>query len=93
MDANRERCVKAGTVMYGVLARYTNSEVWTIVKSVSEDGQSESMCEVTCELQQKNVGRMFRVQRDVNVSEACEGCRPSAIGDHAMGGEVEGDVV
>ena len=26
VDANRERCVKAGKEMYGVLARYTNSE-------------------------------------------------------------------
>ena len=36
VDANRERCVKAGKEMYGVLARYTNSEALTIVKSVSE---------------------------------------------------------
>ena len=36
VDANRERCVKAGNEMYGVLARYTNSEALTIVKSVSE---------------------------------------------------------
>ena len=35
VDANRERCVKAGKEMYGVLARYTNSEALTIVKSVS----------------------------------------------------------
>ena len=45
--------MKAGKEMYGVLARYTNSEALTIVKSVS-DGRSESMGEVTCELQQKN---------------------------------------
>ena len=36
VDANRERCVKAGEEMYGVLARYTNSEALTVVKSVSE---------------------------------------------------------
>ena len=36
MDANRERCVKAGKEMHGVLARYTNSEALTIVKSVSD---------------------------------------------------------
>ena len=36
VDANRERCVRAGKEMYGVLARYTNSEELTIVKSVSE---------------------------------------------------------
>ena len=36
VDANREKCVKAGKEMYGVLARYTNSEALTIVKSVSE---------------------------------------------------------
>ena len=55
MDANRERCVKAGKEMYGLLARYTHSEALTIVKSAFGDGRSESMGEVTCERQQKNV--------------------------------------
>ena len=55
------------------------------------DGQSESMGDVTCELQQKNVRTNVPSATRVHVSEACEGCRPSAIGDHAMGGEVEGD--
>ena len=36
VDANREKCAMAGKEMYGVLARYTNSEALTIVKSVSE---------------------------------------------------------
>ena len=35
VDANRERCVKAGKEMYGVLAKYTKSEALTIVKSVT----------------------------------------------------------
>ena len=43
-----------------------------------EAGRSESMRKVTCEVQRKNVG--------TNVQSAT----PSAIGDHAMGGEVEG---
>ena len=55
VDANRERWVKAGKEMYGVLARYTNSEALTIVKSVSEMDGVVSMGEVTCEPQQKNV--------------------------------------
>ena len=50
MDANRERCVKADKEMYGVLARYKNSEALTIVKRRIGDGRSESMGEVTCEL-------------------------------------------
>ena len=57
------------------------------------DGRSESMGEVTCELQQKNVGTNVQSATRVHVSEACEGCRPSAIGDLAMRGEVEGDDV
>ena len=36
VDANRERCAKAGEEMYGVLPRYTNSEALTIAKSVLE---------------------------------------------------------
>ena len=55
------------------------------------DGRSESMGEVTCELQQKNVGT--NVQSATRVHVACEGCRPSAIGNHAMGGEMQGDDV
>ena len=57
------------------------------------DARGESTGEVTCELRQKNVRTNVQSATRVHVSEACEGCRPSAIGDHAMGGEVEGDVV
>ena len=51
------------------------------------------MGEITFEHQQKNVGTNVQSATRVHVPEACEGCRPSAIGDHAMGGEVEGDDV
>ena len=51
------------------------------------------MGEVKCELQQKNVGNNVQSATRVHVSEACEGCRPCAIGNHAMGGEVGGDDV
>ena len=47
--------------------------------------------EVTCELLQKNVGTNVQSATRVHEPEACEGCLPSAIGDRAMGGEVEGD--
>ena len=57
------------------------------------DGRSESVGEVTCELPQKNVRTNVQSATRVHVSEACEGCWPSAIGDHAMGGELEGDDV
>ena len=57
------------------------------------DGRSENMGEVTCELQQKNVGTNFQSATLVHISEACEGCWPSAIGDYALGGVVEGDDV
>ena len=57
------------------------------------DGRSESMGEVACELQQKDVGTNVQSATRVHVSEACEGCWPSAIGNHAIGGEVEGDDV
>ena len=58
-----------------------------------EAGRSESMREVTCELQQKNVGTNVQSATRVHLSETCEGRWPSAIGDHAMEGEVEGDDV
>ena len=94
VDANREKCVKAGKEMYGVLARYANTEALTIGEERIGDGRSESMGEVTCELQQqKNVGNNVQSATRVHVSEACEGCRPYAIGNHAMGGEVGGDDV
>ena len=93
VDANRERCVKAGKELYGVLARYTNSEAFDDREERIGDGRSKSMGEVTCELQQKNVGANVQSATRVHVSEACEGCWSSAIGNHAMGGEVEGDDV
>ena len=93
MDANREKCVKAGKEMHGVLARYTNSEVFDDREERIGDGRSESTGEVTCELQHKNVGKNVQSATRVHVSEACEGCWSSAIGNHAMGGEVEGDDV
>ena len=57
------------------------------------DGRRESMGDVACEIQQKSVGANVQSATQVHVVEACEGCRPSAIGNHAMGGEVEGDDV
>ena len=84
--------MKAGKEMYDVLARYTNSDAFDREERI-RDGRSESMDEVTWELQQKNVGTNVQTAMRVHVSEACEGCRPSAIGNHAMGGEVEGDDV
>ena len=94
MDANLKRCVKVGKEMYGVLARYTNSEALTIVKSVSELDGVRAWARLHANyIQQKNVRTNVQSATRVHVSEACEGCRPSAIGDHAMGGEVEGDDV
>ena len=91
VDANREKCVKAGKEMHGVLARYTNSEALTIVKSVSEMDGVRARAKLHANYSRRTLARMFRVQ--VHVSEACGGCRPSAIGNHAMEGEVEGDDV
>ena len=64
MDANRERCVKAGTEMYGLLARYTNSEALTIVKSVSEMDGVRAWARLHTNYSRRTLGRMFRVQRE-----------------------------
>ena len=64
MDANRERCVKAGKEMYGVLARYTNSEALTIVKSVSEMDGVRAWARLHANCSRRTLGRMFRVQRE-----------------------------
>ena len=56
-------------------------------------GRSESVGEVTCKLQEKNVVTNVQSATRVHVSEACEGRRPSASGNHAMGRGVEGDDV
>ena len=80
-----------GKEMYGVLARYTNSEALTIVKSVSEMDGVRAWARLRANY--KNVGTNVQSATRVHVSRACEGCRPSAIGDHAMGGEVGGDDV
>ena len=64
VDANRERCVKAGEEMYGVLARYTNSEALTIVKSVSEMDGVRAWARLHANYSRRTLGRMFRVQRE-----------------------------
>ena len=62
VDANRERCVKAGKEMYGVLARYTTSEALTIVKSVSEMDGVRAWARLHANCSRRTLGRMFRVQ-------------------------------
>ena len=64
VDANRERCVKDSKEMYGVLARYTNSEALTIVKSVSEMDGVRSWARLHANYSRRTLGRMFRVQRE-----------------------------
>ena len=64
VDANRERCVKANKEMYGVLARYTNSEALTIVKSVSEMDGVRAWVRLHANCSRRTLGRMFRVQRE-----------------------------
>ena len=64
VDANRERCVKAGKEMYGVFARYTNSEALTIVKSVSEMDGVRAWARLHANYSRRTLGRMFRVQRE-----------------------------
>ena len=93
VDANRERCVKS---RQGDVRRTGEIHEFRGFDDREErigDGRSESMGEVTCELQQKNVGANVQSATRVHVSEACEGCWSSALGNHAMGGEVEGDDV
>ena len=62
VDANRERCVKASKEMYGVLARYTNSEDLTIVKSVSDMDGVRAWARLHANYSRRTLGRMFRVQ-------------------------------
>ena len=57
------------------------------------DGRSESMGEVTCKRQQKNVGRMFRVQRECMYPKPVKDVGQVRLANHAMGGEAEGDDV
>ena len=94
MDANRERCVKAcqrDVRSAGEMYKFRGFD--DDREERVGDGRSESMGEVTCELQQKNVGTNVQSATRVHVSEAFEGCRASAIGNYAMGGKVEGDDV
>ena len=64
MDANRERYVKAGKEMYGLLTRYTLSEALTIVKSVSEMDGVRAWARLHANDSRRTLGRMFRVQRE-----------------------------
>ena len=64
VDASRERGVKAGKEMYGVLARYTTSEALTIVKSVSEMDGVRAWARLHANYSRRTLGRMFRVQRE-----------------------------
>ena len=93
VDANRERCVKAGKEVVRRAGEIHKLRGFDDREERIGDGRSKSMGKVTCELQQKNVGANVQSATRVHVSEACEGCWSSAIGNHAMGGEVEGDDV
>ena len=64
VDANREKCVKASKEMYGVLARYTNSEALTFVKSVSEVDGVRAWARLHANYTRRTLGRNFRVQRE-----------------------------
>ena len=64
MDANRQRCRKASREMSSVLARYTNSEVLTIVKSVTEMDEVGAWARLHANYSRRMLGRMFRVQRE-----------------------------
>ena len=85
--------MKAGKEMYGVLARYTNSEALTIVKSVSEMDGVRAWARLHANYSTSTFGRMFRVQRE------CMYPKPAKDVDHArlaimkMGRGVEGDDV
>ena len=59
VDANREKCVKAGKEMYGVLARYANSEALTMVM----DGV-RAWARLHVNYSRRTLGIMFRVQRE-----------------------------
>ena len=64
VDANQQTCVKAGKEMYGVLARCTNSEALTIVKSVSEMDGVRAWARLHANYSRRTLGRIFRVQRE-----------------------------
>ena len=85
--------MKAGKEMYGRACEIHKFRGFDDREERIGDVPSKSMGEVTCELQQKNVGANVQSATRVPVSEACVGCWSSAIGNHAMGGEVEGDDV
>ena len=56
--------MKAGKEMYGVLARYTNSEALTVVKSVSEMDGVRAWARLHANYSRRTLGRTFRVQRE-----------------------------
>ena len=64
VDANRERCMKTRREMCSVLARYTNSEASTIVKSVTELDGVGAWAKLHANYSRRTLGRMFRVQRE-----------------------------
>ena len=65
VDANREKCVKAGKEMYGVLARYANSEALTMVKKVSEMDGVRAWARLHVNYNsRRTLGIMFRVRRE-----------------------------
>ena len=64
VDANRERFLKAGKELFGVLARYTNSEALTIVNCVSEMDGVRAWARLHANFGRRTLGRMFRVQRE-----------------------------
>ena len=92
VDANRERCVRRGKEMYGVLARYTNSEALTIVKSVSEmDGVRA--WRLHANYSGRTLGRMFRVADASACFRSLRRKWAKCDCNHGTGGEVGGDDV
>ena len=73
VDANRERCAKAGKEMYGVLGIHKFRGFADCEERIG-DRRRDSMGEVACELQQKNIGTNVQSATRVHVSEACESC-------------------
>ena len=84
VDANRERCVKASKELYGVLARYTNSEEMDGVRAWARLHANYS---------RRTLGRSFRVQRECMYPKPAKDVGQVRLAIMAMGGEVEGDDV
>ena len=64
VDANGDKCVKAGKEMFGVLARYENSEAPTTVKSAPEMDGVRAWTRLHVDYSRRTLEIMFRVQRE-----------------------------